>query len=298
MVPKKLHVAAAAAAAVLAVGLVVALQGSTKTSSRPLIVSGVSQWGALAHQLVGPDATVVSLLADPNADPHDHEATTSDAVNVSRASIVLLNGAGYDTWLAQLVSARSGPVATIDMGTLMNVKVGRNPHIFYNPAAAIRFVATLTTMLEERGGYRGIGARSSALLSQLNALQHRVQEIRSACVHVPVAATEDVTTYLLSDAGLKIVTPEALRLAIGNSVDPSVGNFAQALAQLKQHPAFLIDNIQTATPLTNEMATVAMSAHVPVIRVTETMTGTNYVTWLGGVISKIEVALKSEGCLK
>ena len=297
MVPKKLFVAVAVGA-VLAVGLVVALQGSTKTSSRPLIVAGVSQWGALAHQLVGPDATVVSLLTDPNADPHDHEATTSDAVNVSRASIVLLNGAGYDTWLSQLVSARSRPVATIDVGTFMNVKVGHNPHIFYNPTAASRFVTTLTTMLEERGGYRGIGARSSALLSQLTALQHRVQEIRSACVNVPVAATEDVATYLLSDAGLRIVTPEALRLAIGNGVDPSVGDLALALAQLKQHPAFLVDNIQTATALTNEMATVAMSAHVPVIRVTETMRGTNYVTWLDGVISKIEVALKSEGCLK
>ena len=67
---------------------------------------------------------------------------------------------------------------------------------------------------------------------------------------VPVAATEDVTTYLLDDAGLDIVTPEALRLAVGNGVDPSVRDLATALAQLKRHPAFLIDNMQTATPLT------------------------------------------------
>jgi NADH dehydrogenase FAD-containing subunit len=102
----------------------------------------------------------------------------------------------------------------------------------------------------------------------------------------------------LQDARLDIVTPEALRLAVGNGVDPSVRDLATALDQLKKHPAFLIDNVQTATPLTDEMAAQAKSSHVPIIKVTETMRGTDYVHFINGVVTKIKGDLKIEGCLK
>lgn len=283
--------------AVIAAMVTIGVAGN-RTASKPLIVSGVSQWGTLARQLVGPDARVVSLITDPNADPHQHEATVADAANVADADVVLLNGAGYDTWLSQLVANRSGAVSTINVASLMHVATGKNPHLFYDPRGAIRFVETLTTMLEHRRGFTHLSARSQQLLAQLNALQHSAVTIRQSCAGVAVAATEDVTTYLLSDMGLKIVTPEALRLAVGNGVDPSVSDLALALAQINQHPAFLVDNTQTATPLTNEMVARAQSAHVPVIKVTETMTGTNYVTWINGVVHSILQALTKEGCIK
>lgn len=272
--------------------------GGAGASSKPLIVSGVSEWGALAHQLVGSDAKVVSLLTDPNADPHDHEATVSDAANVAEASVVLENGAGYDTWLEQLVSAQGSKVAVINVGKLMGVAPGKNPHLFYNPLAAIKFVKALTTLLEPRHGYSNIKVRSAALLAQLEAIQSNVESIATSCHGVKVAATEDVTSYLLQDARLDIVTPEALRLAVGNGVDPSVRDLATALDQLKRHPAFLIDNIQTATPLTDELAAQAKSSHVAIIKVTETMRGTDYVHFINGVVTKIKSDLKIEGCLK
>jgi zinc/manganese transport system substrate-binding protein len=286
----------------LVAGFVVASTGVANAvanaGTKPLIVSGVSEWGALAHQLVGSDAKVVSLLTDPNADPHDHEATISDAANVSKASVVLENGAGYDTWLTQLVSARGSQVSVVNVGQLMGVAPGKNPHLFYNPLAAIKFVKALTTLLEHRHGYANLKVRSAKLLGQLNATQSNVEAIAAQCAHVKVAATEDVTSYLLLDAKLDIVTPEALRLAVGNGVDPSVRDLATALNQLKKHPAFLIDNIQTATPLTDELVAQAKSSHVPIIKVTETMRGTDYVGFLNGAVAKVKSDLKIAGCLR
>jgi zinc/manganese transport system substrate-binding protein len=93
------------------------------------------------------------------------------------------------------------------------------------------------------------------------------------------------------------VTPEGLRLAIGNGVDPSVHDLALALTQLDAHPAFLINNVQTATPLTAQLVAQARAHHVPVIDVTETMAGTDYVAWIGGVVAKVSTALRREGCL-
>jgi zinc/manganese transport system substrate-binding protein len=301
MVPRRLP-----AALGLIVGLVMALVLSLFTwgavsqsaPTSPSIVAGVSQWATLARQLVGKDLPVWSLLNDPNADPHEHEATVRDAARVSRATMVLLNGAGYDAWLARLARVSGANAWSIDVASLVGVSSGANPHLFYDPKAAIRFVEVLSARLERSRGSADITRRSALVLARLNDTQRTVLSIRSACANVPVAATEDVATYLLRDAGLRIVTPKALRLAIGNGVDPSIQDLATAMDQLRAHPAFLLDNVQTQTPLTSELVRRAVASHVPVIKVTETMSGADYVSWLNGVVEQITGALKSEGCLR
>ena len=286
---------------VLALGIfVVAVFASVSPSApsgRPVIVSGVTQWAALAAQVAGPDATVVSLLSDPNADPHSHEATTSDAANVASSTVVIENGAGYDTWLSKLVQARTSPPRVIDVAGLMNAATGSNPHLFYDPSAAQRLVRALRDQLVPAREFPGVAKRSAALLGQLDATQQSIAVMRRSCANVRVAATEDVSGYLLNAIGLKVVTPETLRLAIGNSVDPSVRSLALALDQIRAHPALLVNNVQTATPLTIEMVRVAHASHVTVVNVTETMRGANYVDWMNGVVANIRMALVREGCL-
>ena len=262
-------------------------------ANEPVVVSGVSQWGALARAALGDRAKVVTLLSDPNADPHSHEATTADAAYVAEAAIVIENGAGYDTWLSQLVEARSTRPRVINVANLVHVATGTNPHLFYDLSAARRFVEVLAS---ESASLGIADTASAAVLSSLSGLEARVAAIHAACAGVRVAATEDVSGYLLTALGLRVVTPESLRLAVGNGVDPSVSDLATALAQLRTHPAFLVDNVQTATPLTNEMVAVARANHVPVVRVTETMTGTNYVTWISRTIATMRADLVAEGC--
>lgn len=264
--------------------------------STPVVVSGVSQWGALARAALGSDARVVTLLSDPNADPHSHEATTSDAAYVDQASLVIENGAGYDTWLSQLVSARSSRPTVINVASLVDVKTGENPHLFYDVTAARRFVESLVTHVATAANGDHVRASAAAVLASLRGLEAQVASVRSRCLGVNVAATEDVTGYLLASMGLNVITPESLRLAVGNGVDPSVGALATALDQLRSHPAFLVNNTQTATPLTNEMVAVAQRNHVPVINVTETLVGTNYVTWISRTISAMRHDLAIEGC--
>lgn len=62
------------------------------------VVASVNQWGSLAQQLGGSCAAVTSLINSTSADPHDYEPTPADLAKLSRADIVVLNGAGYDGW--------------------------------------------------------------------------------------------------------------------------------------------------------------------------------------------------------
>ena len=150
--------------------------------------------------------------------------------------------------------------------------------------------------LRQRGVSRGVATRSTKILGRLAATVRTVDALRTACHGVKVAATEDVTGYLLTAMGLDVVTPESFRLAIGNGVDPSVRDLARAISQLEHHPAFLVDNVQTRTPLTQELVAQARSSHVAVISVTETMSGSDYVTWINAVVAKMRLALHRQGC--
>ena len=299
MIPKKRVLPVLAVLVALAVVVaMISLRVNSPIAKKPLIVAGVSQWGALARQSVGRDATVVSLLTDPNADPHSHEATTSDAAYVAQATVVVENGAGYDSWFTRLVQARPTVPVIINVADLMHVKNGQNPHLFYNVFAAETFVRALRSSMLRQGDFANVERTTTELLAQLARTEAVVTSIRGSCAGVRVAATEDVTGYLLAGMSLRVVTPAALRLAVGNSVDPSVSDLALALQQLTEHPAFLVNNVQTATPLTNEMVAQATRYHVPVIDVTETLTGTNYVTWINAVIAKMRAALHQQGCIK
>jgi len=105
-----------------------------------------------------------------------------------------------------------------------------------------------------------------------------------------------VATRLLTEAGLDVVTPKSLRLAVSNGIDPSIRPLALALQQLSQRPAFLLNNTQTSTPLTDTMVARARAMGVPLVNVTESMRGSNYVGFLNGVIDQMQRALAHEGC--
>lgn len=263
----------------------------------PLIVAGVSEWGALARQLVGERANVVTLLTDPNADPHEHEATVHDAGYVAQASVVLENGAGYDTWLAKLVAVSKPDVAQVNAASLMGVSTGSNPHLFYSARVAIRYVQALSAVLARLRPAIDVRPQARTLEGRLARVEGRLAVIKSRCQGVKVSATEDVATRMLVAAGLDVVTPKSLRLAVSNGIDPSVRPLATALEQLNHRPAFLLDNTQTSTPLTETMVARARSLGVPLVNVTETMRGSNYVGFLNGVVDQITAALVHEGCM-
>lgn len=287
-----------AAALVVTVALTTASPLAAAPRKPPLIVAGVSEWGVLARQLVGERAKVQILLTDPNADPHEHEATVHDAGYVALASVVVENGAGYDTWLNKLVAVSQPHVALVNVGRLMGVRSGANPHLFYSPRAATRYVHALSRILSRLDPAPQWLARARSLESALGAVNHRLAAIKASCQGVRVTATEDVATRMLTQAGLDVVTPESLRLAVSNGIDPSIGALAIALNQLNHHPAFLLNNVQTSTPLTQTMVARARSDGVALVNVTETMRGSSYVGFLNGVINQMSRALTREGCLK
>src|ERR1700694_66238 len=81
------------------------------TNSGPAIkLLGTENFYAdLLAQIGGERVQATSLLNDPNADPHAFESSAQDAALVADAQLVIVNGLGYDDFMARLLGASTKP---------------------------------------------------------------------------------------------------------------------------------------------------------------------------------------------
>ena len=68
-------------------------------AAKPVIVAGENFYGDVTSQIAGNHVTVISIISDPNADPHEYESSANDAGEIARASLVIMNGLGYDDFV-------------------------------------------------------------------------------------------------------------------------------------------------------------------------------------------------------
>src|SRR5258706_12416518 len=115
-------------AAMAGLALLVTAPAWSQAAGQPVtIVAAENFYGDVAQQLAGPDATVTSILSNPDDDPHSFEASPSVARAIADARIVIANGADYDPWLEKLLGAgRSANRRLIPAPALVGRKPGDN----------------------------------------------------------------------------------------------------------------------------------------------------------------------------
>jgi len=113
--------------------LLAACGGSSPGPGKPQVVAAENFWASLVSQLGGDHVQVTTIIASPDADPHDYEPTAKDARRFATARYVLLNGAGYDPWSDKLLGANpSSTRKVLTVASLTGRKEGDNPHLWYS----------------------------------------------------------------------------------------------------------------------------------------------------------------------
>jgi zinc/manganese transport system substrate-binding protein len=112
---------------------------------------------------------------------------------------------------------------------------------------------------------------------------------------VKVATTEPVADYLLQALGLDNETPFPFQADVMNGVDPSPEDisFQQHLFTSHLVKVFCY-NAQVSSPVTLSLRDLAMTSHVPVVAVYETMPTPHfdYQTWMIAEINAIGEAIE------
>jgi zinc/manganese transport system substrate-binding protein len=290
-------------AAVLGLFVLIAGCGSAVTSGGPPgvvnVVAGENFWGSIATQLGGSKVSVQSVVTDPNADPHEYESSANDARAFAEASLVILNGAGYDDWGGKLLDANpSSGRHVLTVADLLAKKVGDNPHFWYSPDYVARVADAITAQ------YRSIDSADAGYFDQrraefTTALQPYTDEIgklRLKYAGTPIGATESIFVYLAAALGLNLTTPPEFMDAVAEGNDPSASAVVEFQDQITANQIkVLVYNVQTTTAVTTNVRALAASHHIPSVGVSETLLPENatFQDWQLKQLASLEEALKS-----
>jgi zinc/manganese transport system substrate-binding protein len=239
-------------------------------------VAAENFWGSIAAQLGGGKVAVRSIIVDPNTDPHSYDPTAADAVTLARAKLAIVNGIGYDRWAAQLLAADAGssPVL-LNVGELLGLREGDNPHQWYSPASVQRVVDRIT------GDYERLDPKDAAYfaarrswfekrgLARYHAL---ITTIRRRFAGVPVGYSESLFRPLGQALGLDLLTPYSFAKAIAEGSEVSAEDKQTVDAQVRRHQIKVwVYNSQNATPDVQRVNELARAAHIPIATITETL---------------------------
>lgn len=239
------------------------------------VVAAENFWGSIAAQLGGEHVSVHSIIASPDADPHDYEPTAADGRAVARAHYVIANGVGYDPWVAKLVDANPAPARSVlTVGELVGIKEGGNPHRWYSPDDVHRVIEQITT------DYKRIDPADAAYFDQrkltfetqeLGRYNQLIADIKSKYRGAPIGASESIVAVLAEDLELTMATPESFLDAVGEGVDPTPADKVTVDQQIKAKKIkIFVFNSQNSTPDVMALVTEAKARGIPVATVTET----------------------------
>ena len=288
----------------LAVPLLVLTGCSTSTSAaedgRIRVVASTDVWGDVVEQVGGSAVRVDSLIDDPFRDPHDFQADARNQLTVSRARVVVVNGGGYDDFLAQLL--KNAPASTVRVDAVDASGLDRTPssgefneHLWYDVPAVSKVAGRIAQELARIDPARKatFTSRLSRFRAQLAALERTEADIRRTAQGKGVAITEPVPLHMTDALGLVNRTPPAFSTAIEDGDDVAPALLREQLALLSgRRVAVLAYNEQTAGATTDQVLAVAKSAGVPVVGVRETLPeGKDYVQWMQADLAALRTAV-------
>jgi zinc/manganese transport system substrate-binding protein len=261
-----------------------------------LIVAAENFYGDVASRLAGPAVRVVSVLQNPDADPHLFEPDTSTARLVADADILIYNGLNYDPWMQRLLTnAGRHARRTLQVAALMQRQAaGNNPHLWYDPQTMAVLAGALAAELTrlDPAGSPQYAARLAAFQRSLQPVAAQIAQLHQRYAGVPITATEPVANDLTAAIGLTMYNG-AFQLAIMNDTEPGPRETARFEQSLRSHAVrLLIYNLQTSGGVVEHMREIAEQAGIPRVGVTETEpVGTSYAQWMLATVQALGGAL-------
>lgn len=264
------------------------------------VVAAENFWGSIISQIGGNRVNVLSIVSDPNADPHEYESNADDARAVANANYVVENGAGYDSWMDKLLSAGGNTNRKVlNVADLLGKKEGDNPHFWYSPdyvnQVSLQIENDLIAIDPTNAAY--YKAQYATLQTSFAVYQNRITAIKQQFGGTHVATTESIFAYLATAAGLDLISPPEFIDAVAEGNDPSASSVVIFEEQLKSgDPKVLVYNEQTVTPLTENMKKLAADNGIPVIGVTETIQPADmaFQDWMNAEVAELQNALNAK----
>lgn len=282
-------------------------------ADKPTVYASTDVWASVAKAVVGDNADVITSINQPNLDPHSYEASVKDKKLVNQASVVIVNGGGYDDWALQLAKSADSKPTVLNAVELAGIDCGDaeghehedghenedghehegahegeqgheghhhhhcsvNEHVFYDLHAVSEVAKAVANTMSQTDGNHAAAYQDAAKAFQgkLNELESQAENIKARGEKHSLA-TEPLANYLLEDAGIHDLTPEEYVEQSETESGPSVKTQADTKALITEGKVdVLLVNSQTEDPVSQALQAAAETKGIPVVKLTETLAG-------------------------
>ncbi len=227
----------------LLAAFMLALSANIAAADKLPVVASFSILGDLVAT-IGGDRVIVSTLVGPDADAHIFEPTPNDAKTVVHAKLVVVNGLGFEGWLARLIGAASykGEMVVATKGIRPRqmpdednaAKLQTDPHAWQDPVNIIIYVGNIATALskidpEGAAMYQRNAAQYLQSLKELDAWASQ-QFAKIPPAKRKVITSHDAFEYFGAHYGIRFFGLQGL----STESEPSAKDMAKLIRQIRR----------------------------------------------------------------
>ncbi len=237
---------------------------STSASAEPLkVVASFSIIGEFA-QNVGGDRIELTTLVGPDGDAHVYEPSPADAVTMSKADVVLVNGLRFEGFLQRLVEASATKASVVELTKgieplkMREAEHGHgeaeedqrdhgefDPHAFQSISNAKVYVTNIAEAFcaADAEGCDTYKANAEAYTAKLDAAD---ADVKAAVAAIPenertIITSHDAFGYFENAYGITFLAPEG----ISTEAEASAADVAALIRQVRDDKAsaIFVENI-------------------------------------------------------
>ncbi|AMB59830.1 metal ABC transporter solute-binding protein, Zn/Mn family [Microterricola viridarii] len=205
------------------------------TGAELSIVASTSVYGQIASEIaagIAGDAVSVTSIIDSSVnDPHSYEASARDRLDVSRADIVIMNGAGYDSFMGALLADDAGSGRTVlDVSELSGLlPADADDHADHDHAddhadhdhADDHADESADESAEEHAGHDHVTGFNEHLWYNFDTMRHLAEAIEAELAErAPDQAAQFAANAATFDTGLAALEARTAALAAGHEGTP------------------------------------------------------------------------------
>jgi zinc/manganese transport system substrate-binding protein len=240
----------------IALGIVAALMASGPAAAQEKlkVTASFSILGDLVKN-IGSERVEVGTLVDANGNAHVYEPSPADSKRLADATVIVVNGLGFEGWLDRLVKASgtTAPVVVASNGVKPLQRAdaadhdhGRtDPHAWQSVGNVKVYVANIRDALSKadptgKGVYT---ANAAAYLAKLDALE---KEVKDTVAKIPADRRRVITShnafgYFQNAYGITFTAPQGM----STEAEPSAKDLAAIIALIRKEKisAVFLENV-------------------------------------------------------
>jgi len=195
---------------------------------------------------VGKEKIDISIIIPPGIEPHDWEPTIQDIQKMKDADMIVINGAGLESWIIKITSVNpdvmivdtSNDIPLLERDSNGFDKSAKDPHIWLDPVLAkkqVQNIADGLIKLDPRNT-KYYQQNANAYKLKLDTLDKEIKTDLSTCDKKDFLAFHDAFSYFSQEYGLHQHT-------IVGGLDPQTEPTAQTLQQITKDAQSLELNV-------------------------------------------------------